>query len=60
MQEFAAGAKNSDETVKVTRDFLNNHPEEIKTKNPKRKVHSHGETGYTHSIEAFQVAEFLG
>lgn len=43
------------ETIKVTRQFLEEHPEEIKTSKPGWKNKE-----YAWSIEAFHVAEFLG
>ena len=43
----------------MTKQFLEQHPEEVKTKNPKY-FHTHGDEGYHHSPFAFQVAEFLG
>ena len=46
------------ETVKVARQFLKEHPEEVKTKNPTKHVSVHA-GGYHHSPEAFQISEFL-
>jgi len=51
----------TDETVRQTRKFLKEHPEEIKTKKPKDYKSSNigiGK-GYMLSPEAFQIAEFL-
>ncbi len=46
-----------DETIKVSRQFLKDHPEEIKTKEPIK--HSPVHAGYINSPEAFQIAELL-
>jgi hypothetical protein len=44
-----------DETIKVTRQFLKEHPEEIKTKEPLRYSASTGAGNYQESPEAFQI-----
>jgi len=49
----------TDETVRVARKFLNEHPEEIKTKNPLRYSANTGDGDYIWSPEAFQIHEFL-
>ncbi len=51
------------ETVRVTKEFLEQHPGEIKTKNPvhrKKVPPSVGGKGYHWSPLAFKIAEFLG
>jgi hypothetical protein len=45
------------ETIKVSRQFLKDRPEEIKTKEPVK--HSPVHAGYINSPEAFQIAEFI-
>lgn len=56
-----AGVAITDETVRVTRQFLKEHPEEIKTKNPTWKSSSTSRGGvYNQTPEAFQIHEFLG
>jgi len=48
------------ETVKVARQFLKDHPEEVKTKNPVKQSACTGACqGYVNSPEAFQIHEFL-
>jgi len=52
----------TDETVRVAKRFLKEHPEEIKTKNPidyKKASNSGVGKGYVWSPEAFQIGEFL-
>ena len=50
-----------DETVRVTKSFLDEHPEEIITKEPKPHSSANGTMGVYHkSPFAFQIAEFLG
>jgi len=48
-----------DETIKVTRQFLKDHPEEIKTKEPVKDTSAPTGEGYHWSPEAFQIAEFI-
>lgn len=59
------GVSVTDETTRVTRQFLKEHPEEIKTKNPIKydpKKYDLASTGrcYYHSPESLQISEFLG
>lgn len=59
------GVSVTDETVRVTRQFLKEHPEEIKTPKPvdsRSKLITCTESCkiYYNSPEAFQVSEFLG
>jgi hypothetical protein len=50
----------TDETVRVAKRFLIEHPEEVKTKNPKPAANiATGGYGYQHSPEALIIAEFL-
>ena len=59
MEQWQLTARVVDETVRVTASFLDEHPDEIKTKEPK-KVSSDGKNNYNFSSLAFQIAEFLG
>jgi hypothetical protein len=49
------------ETIKVTRQFLKDHPEEVKTPKPLKanSLQASTRAGYYHSPEAFQIHEFL-
>lgn len=51
-----------DETILATKIFLEKHPEEIKTKKPKKLLSGGkaGEIGYWLTPLAFQISEFLG
>jgi hypothetical protein len=62
MEEFKTGPAIIDETVKVTKKFLEENPDQVKTKKPSRikGVVSHEEPGYSTTPLAFQIAEFLG
>ena len=61
MEAWSMGARVIDETVKATKKFLEEHPEEIRTKEPKFVRVLSGQTGeYLRSPLAFQIAEFLG
>jgi len=55
----------TDETIRQTRKFLEEHPEEIKTPNPVDyrnlpPTDDCGKRGYYYSSEAFRIYEFLG
>ena len=62
MTDHSFGARHTfiDETVKVAKEFLEKHPEEIKTKKPKFNRLGRSPGGYVKSPLAFQIAEFLG
>jgi len=58
--DFRASVAVTLETVKVARQFLKDHPEEIKTSNPIKQSACTGACqGYVNSPEAFQIHEFL-
>ena len=60
---WGATPKIIDETIRVARKFLKEHPECVKTKKPKshsRAVSPGGDRIYRRSPEAFQISEFLG
>lgn len=60
-EQWRTTPKVIDETIRVTKKFLDEHPECIKTKKPKRAKSAAARGGtYTRSPEAFQIAEFLG
>ena len=62
MDEWKVSPAVIDETVRVAKQFLEKHPEEIKTKNPihKKSIHNAEDKIYYWSILAYQIAEFLG
>lgn len=65
MEAWSLGVLVIDETVKVTKKFLDDHPEEILTKDEmltssRQRAQTDGLTLYQHTREAFQIAEFLG
>lgn len=63
MDEWKTSVKVIDETVRVAKQFLEQNPEEIKTKKPlnlKRMSSPQEGQGYRYSPEAFQIGEFLG
>lgn len=65
MEMWSLSPRVVDETVRVTQSYLDEHPDEVRTKDEqltrsRDRAHGHNLTFYRSDKEAFQIAEFLG